>query len=54
MNIDLTTYEINVIIRALIDYKHKIIGYANMTEEDKNLLRELYKDCNKIVRKLSK
>lgn len=53
MKVELSAYEINVIIRALIDYKHKIIGYAEMTEEDKDLLRQLYKDCNKIVRKLS-
>lgn len=52
MKVELTTYEKSVIIRALIDYKQKVIGYANMTEEDKDLLRSLYKDLNKIIKKL--
>lgn len=52
MKIELTAYEMSIIIRALIDYKHKIIGYTEMTEQDKDLLRELYKDCNKIIKKL--
>lgn len=52
MKIELSAYEVNVIIQALIDYKHKIIGYAEMSQEDKDLLRTLYKDCNKIIKKL--
>lgn len=52
MTVELTTYEKSVIIRALIDYKWKVIGYADMTEEDKDMLRALYKDLNKIIKKL--
>lgn len=52
MTVELTTYEKSVIIRALIDYKWKVLGYVNMTEENKDLLRALYKDLNKILKKL--
>lgn len=54
MAIELSVFEKSVVIRALIDYKRKIWQYAEMTEEDKDLLRGLYKDCNKILKKLEK
>lgn len=53
MTIELTNYEKSVIIQALIDYKQKIIGYGSMTEKDKDLIRSLYKDINKIIKKLN-
>lgn len=54
MMIELSVFEKSVLIKALVDYKQKIWQYAEMTEEDKELLRELYKDCNKILKKLER
>lgn len=51
---ELTVYEKSVLIKALLDYKDKVWRLGEMTaeEEDKELLRELYKDCKKLLRKL--
>lgn len=53
MTLQITEYERALLIRALRDYKQKVIGYAEMTEEDKELLRELYRDLSKLTKKLS-
>lgn len=53
MTIDITEYERSIVLRALIDYKHKIIRYAEMSDDDKDLLRTLYKDLKKLEKKLS-
>lgn len=53
MTITITEYERSVILRALIDYKQKVVSYAEMTEEDRELLRSLYKDLKKLEKKLS-
>lgn len=53
MTLQITEYERALLIRALRDYKQKVIGYAEMSEEDKELLRELYRDLSKLTKKLS-
>lgn len=51
---EFTVYEKSVLIKAMLDYKDKVWRIGEMTQEeaDKDLLRELYKDCRKIIKKL--
>lgn len=49
-----TVFEKSLLIKALLDYKDKVWRLGEMTkeEEKKELLREVYRDCRKLLKKL--
>lgn len=51
---DFTVYEKSILIKALIDFKDKVwrLGEMEAEEDQKELLRVLYRDCRAILKKL--